>query len=310
MATAQATTTNYAANLQDLNTVPSYTGTNATAATLDPSKAGSYTSQDWNVDSGKTVNGLLGQYMSQDNPLMQQAKTNALQTANSRGLANSSMAVGAGQTAAMNSMLPIAQQDSQTYNTAAQNNQASRNNQLQFNANSLNQVNQQNLSNQQQTSLANQASANQSNQYNAGLMSQAQTSNQNATNSASQFNTQQANAQSQFNASQTNDLLKQSMDMENRTALAGIESTYKTLMQANSSAGELYQQTIKNITDIQGNKDMTAATKASAISNQLTFMQAGVGLIEKMNNMSGLDEILSFTRNTSTDAYSKTTPSE
>ena len=373
MATAtQANTTTYNANLQDLTKVPSYIGatttsanaglTNATAAQAGLTNATSanageaalstnagYTSQDWNVNNNTTVNGLLSQYMSQNNPLMQQAKTTALQSANSRGLANSSIAVGAGQTAAMNSMLPVAQQDAQVYASSDAANQSARNNQLQYNASNLQQTGiqnqnatnnmaQYNTSNQQQTNLtntqaanntsqfnagnqqqtnltnaqaanqnaqynagntqqvnlANQASTNQSNQYNTGILANTMQQNQTAANSSAQFNSQQTNAQSQFNASQSNDILKTELDMTNRTQLAGIESTYKTLMQANSSAGSLYQQSVKNITDIQASPDMDAATKASAITNQLSYLKTGVGLIEKMNNMAGLDEILAF----------------
>lgn len=48
---------------------------------------------------------------SQDSPLMQQAKTDALKVANRRGLLNSSMAVGAAQDATVRAALPIASQD-------------------------------------------------------------------------------------------------------------------------------------------------------------------------------------------------------
>lgn len=48
---------------------------------------------------------------SQDSPLMQQAKTAGLKTANRRGLLNSSMAVGASQDAMVRTALPIASQD-------------------------------------------------------------------------------------------------------------------------------------------------------------------------------------------------------
>jgi hypothetical protein len=98
----------------------------------------------------------------------------------------------------------------------------------------------------------------------------------------------------QFNSAEQNKLLQTSLDLNNRTELANIEANYKNLMQANSSAGELYQQAVKNITEIQTNKDMDATTKASAITNQLTYLKTGVGLVEKMNNLAGLDEILVF----------------
>ncbi|MEK9755215.1 MAG: hypothetical protein VW338_18645 [Rhodospirillaceae bacterium] len=57
----------------------------------------------------KQITGLL----SKDNPLFQQAGTNAKKAANRRGLANSTMAVQAGQEALINAALPIASQDAQ-----------------------------------------------------------------------------------------------------------------------------------------------------------------------------------------------------
>jgi hypothetical protein len=171
------------------------------------------------------------------------------------------MAVQAGQQAAINSVMPMAQQDSQNYAGAQ---------------------------------TANQNATNQTNQYNTGLLADALKTNTATQNQNSQFNTQQSNAQSQFNASQSNDILKTQMDMDSRTNLANIESNYKTLMQANASAGEMYQQAIKNVTDIQTNKDMDAATKTAAINNQLFYLKESMQLIEQMNRLSGLDELLSF----------------
>lgn len=65
---------------------------------------------------GRQLTGLL----SKNNPLMQQARTGARQTANKRGLMNSSMALQAGEQAARNVALPIAQQQAQQIH---QNNQ-------------------------------------------------------------------------------------------------------------------------------------------------------------------------------------------
>lgn len=70
---------------------------------VDPNKYGSVNVADRLADITK-----------QSSPLMQQAKTDALKLANSRGLINSSMAVGAAQDATVRSALPIASQDAAT----------------------------------------------------------------------------------------------------------------------------------------------------------------------------------------------------
>jgi hypothetical protein len=53
---------------------------------------------------------------------------------NTRGLLNSSLAVGAGQSALYDAALPIAQQDAQTFTQAGLSNQQARNTADQFNA--------------------------------------------------------------------------------------------------------------------------------------------------------------------------------
>lgn len=113
------------------------TGIDPTLRTVDPTK--------------ETVQGQITGLMSKENPLMTQARTNAAQTANARGLLNSSMAAGAGEQAVINTALPIASQDASTYGTAARDNQATTNTALQFNAGAKNTV-----------ALANANSANQS----------------------------------------------------------------------------------------------------------------------------------------------------
>lgn len=58
-----------------------------------------------------SVANRLNSYISQDSPLMQQARTDGLRIANSRGLLNSSLAAGASQDAMIRNAMPIAQQD-------------------------------------------------------------------------------------------------------------------------------------------------------------------------------------------------------
>lgn len=76
----------------------------------------------WNVSGDQTVAEQLAKVLGTDSPLMQQARTRALQAANARGLANSSMAVSAGEAAMYDAALPIAQADAGTYASAAQAN--------------------------------------------------------------------------------------------------------------------------------------------------------------------------------------------
>ena len=93
----------------------------------DPSKAAV------NVDTD-TVAGQLAGLMTKENPVMLQARTKAAQTANARGLLNSSMAVEAGESAAIGAALPIAQSDAATYSQQRLANQGAENTAYQFGA--------------------------------------------------------------------------------------------------------------------------------------------------------------------------------
>lgn len=69
----------------------------------------------WDVRPNETVRSQLQQIIADDSPLMQQARTRALQTANSRGLLNSSMVMTAADSAMYDAAMPIATQDASTF---------------------------------------------------------------------------------------------------------------------------------------------------------------------------------------------------
>lgn len=74
----------------------------------------------WDVQPNETVRSQLQQIIADDSPLMQQARARALQTANSRGLLNSSMAMTAADSAMYDAAMPIATQDASTFARAGE----------------------------------------------------------------------------------------------------------------------------------------------------------------------------------------------
>jgi len=72
--------------------------------------------------SEATVQGQLTSVLDKGGPLMDRATTKAMQAMNGKGLLNSSIAVGAGQTALYDAAMPIAQQDAKTFADAGQAN--------------------------------------------------------------------------------------------------------------------------------------------------------------------------------------------
>lgn len=107
------------------------------------------------VSDKETVSGQVNDLLNADNPIMQTARSQAAQAANSRGLLNSSMAVQSGEQAAINSALPIATQDASTYHDTAVRNQTAENEAGQFNTGAQNQSALLSQSGAQETALQN-----------------------------------------------------------------------------------------------------------------------------------------------------------
>ena len=247
----------------------------------------------------QTVQGQLAGILASGSPLLVQAQTRAKQEANNRGLLNSSMAVGAGESALYDAALPIASQDADTH--------------ARFGLTNAEMA--------QQTSLQNAAETNTSNRFNVGESNVAarQTADQqfDASSQNAQLSQQTAleNARLQQQAAAGNqkaqtDLMLQQMDADTRVEMVNIEANYRTLMQASQSASDLYQQTLKNISDITLNKDLDAAAKNAAIARQKELLQNGMNLIGSMNNL-GIDDLVNFGPSTPTqEPVMPTTPEQ
>ena len=90
------------------------------------------------VDPNQTVSGQLNKVLASDSPLVTQARQQTVEQANARGLQNSSMAVGAGESAAIGAALPIASADANVYGQVAQQNVEAQNTASQFGAGAVN----------------------------------------------------------------------------------------------------------------------------------------------------------------------------
>lgn len=99
-----------------------------------PVQPQSYTAQQREVNRAtETAGGQVESMLAKDSPLMQRARTLAMQNMNQRGLVNSSMSQGAGVAAMIDRITPIAQQDAATYSNRSLTNQAAVNEANQFN---------------------------------------------------------------------------------------------------------------------------------------------------------------------------------
>ena len=258
----------------------------------------------WDVLNNQTVQGQIGGIIASNSPLLQQARANSLAQMNSRGLVNSSMALGEGEKAVFSAALPIATQDAATYANAAQLNANAANQLAQFNsgqvnqglgfsANAANQAGSENLaaSNQalgftstaaNQAAAQNQAAKNQAMQANAGTATQASLANAAAFNQAAQFTagaTNQAaltnaaaqNQAAQFSAAGQTDVSKQYATALNSTVQNMMDQSMKYAL---SNADAQTKIELQNI---------DASTRAALAATEATYknqMQASASSIE------------------------------
>lgn len=222
--------------------------------------AATATAQNREVNPNELVSNQIADITKQDSPLLQQTQARAFQNANARGLLNSSMANESALGAVLDRAVPIASANAATISNVAN----------------------QNLANNQQTQTFNAQQTQNNNQFNA---QQEQQNNQ--------FNATEANNNQRFNASEQNTVLKQFMEQGNRLQLADIEASYKTILQSEASAGTLYQQSVRNISDILQNPDLTPEAKTSAVNNQNELLKTGLNILGKIGGLN-LDGLLNF----------------
>src|SRR3990167_631159 len=260
----------------------------------DPSKAAV------NVDTD-TVAGQLAGLMTKENPVMLQARTKAAQTANARGLLNSSMAVEAGESAAIGAAMPIAQSDAATYSQQRLANQDAENTAYKFGAGSANEAAaaaaaagnvgartaqtgliQKELSTQeaeQRSALSTQQagetgtlSAQEAAQREAAIKVQAEEESKLQTERA-----EQAQALALTEGQLATEL--QTLRGTQAQALANTEATYRQLIQTSASAGAFYNDMTKMIAAVLADTNTTAEQKEAAIGKLSELLESGLTVL-------------------------------
>lgn len=213
------------------------------------------------VDPGKeTVAGQMKGLIQENSPYMQMARSSADQQMNDRGLRNSSLAVTASDAAAYQAAMPIATADASVYDTNAKQNLAYLNDASKTNATATNDIAGRNLA---------------------------------ASTDIAGKNLSASTDVAIKNLSTATEAMKSNMDTNMKMQLATIEADYKTVMQNSATASEMYKQTVKNISDIQANKDMSLKAKQAAVDNQYYLLKQGFQIAGAIGNMN-LGNLLNF----------------
>lgn len=227
----------------------------------------------------ETVQGQLTGIIDAGSPLMERARARALEQANSRGLLNSSMAVGAGESALYDHALQIATPDAATYTQASRDNQGVKNQVAQFNAGSFNQNQQFNagaFNDAERTNLTEGGATERSNVQQSNELNRTNITEAGATARA---NAQNATTLQATQMSNENRIQVAQLDAANRVALQDMESKNRLLIQGNASATELYKNTQDQIGAIQRDPTLDEGAKKAAILQIIEGAEAGMTIV-------------------------------
>ena len=221
-------------------------------------------------DEKKSTAGRVDSIIAADSPLMQRAAAKAGQAMNARGLMNSSMAIGAGQAAVMDAATPIATSDASLYQQAQEKNQTA-----------VNQANQFNATNTTDIATKGMSLGESSRQFNTGEAGRDTRFNKEFAQRDEHFGVETglkkqeiAQRDSQFSQRFDQDVKLAGIDRETRMAVLKTEAKFKTDIAGNENVANAWATTMRDISTIQNNPDLDAATKATLIKNTTGGFQA------------------------------------
>ena len=285
-----------------------------------------YDAERLDLDDKDLVAGQIRSIIDEDSPLMQQAETRGMQRANSRGLLNSSMAVGAAQSSLYDAALPIASQDAATNFQAGRDNMAAGNTASQFNAGAANtatnqvragdqqiaaieaggsqtRLTQAEFNTQQSALMAQKAEIDTKLQTadaatrTALLAQQGEIDNQLQTLRGNQAvglqELQGSQAMALQSAKAAADVQLQTLKGTQAARITNIEGRFRAALQASASATSLYSGIANSITRIMQDSTLDEANKQVAIDKQIDILESGLTVL---GSVSGLDlaDLLAF----------------
>jgi hypothetical protein len=230
----------------------------------------------WDVDSNSTVQGQIGKIVDEGGPMQQRAATRSLQDANKRGMANSTMAITAGQAALYDAALPIAQQDANTYAQSGQFNAGAKNERDQFNAGTQSQVNLANAAERNKAALFGSDSSNKASMFNA----------ENSTKN-SQFNVEKALQAGIVNQEQANKMSAINAEMKNRASEFNITTDAQMQqfnIEAAFKAGVINQEQANKMSQFNAAAQNEASQFNASEANKVGMFEANLAAdINKFN---------------------------
>ncbi|MFA6204465.1 MAG: hypothetical protein WC710_14905 [Gallionella sp.] len=255
---------------------PQITATATTPATTAPTSTtpnapvyGAPATQGWNVTDNQTVEGRVKGLIDANSPLMQQAATTGLQQSNARGLANSSMSVGASQAEVMKAAVPIATADANIHANAAQFNAIDPNKQMAIKAD----MDKFTAEIASRKDLSQAEIVARKDQLVTEIMSREGLAEKDRAATAARLDTELASRERVA-----------SLENDTRIKLAGDENKYKILIAQNQGASALYDTYQKAVNAIN-TSTMDAANKQKALDDQYAILQAGMAMYSDVEGL-------------------------
>lgn len=255
----------------------------------------SFTPQTRDVNQATdTTAGQVQSLLANDSPLLQRARTLAMQNMNQRGLVNSSMAQGAGVAAMVDKITPIAAQDAQIYNQRAIDNMDAINQAGQFNVQQNNALVSQGMGISANKDLAVAQQNFQSAQAELDRALQASMQDKSIKAQTDLATAQQnfQSAQAALDRMQQSTLAQQQIASNERLTLAQIDATAKNLNTSNAAQMEQLKLQIENNKTEAGKG--YAANLAAQANAQINALLAD-GNLDATAKQSAIDNVIKST---------------
>jgi hypothetical protein len=245
-----------------------------TGGLLQATAAPTYEAVKQNLSAGSSVQDQLANITANGSKLNTMAETAANKASNSRGLLNSSIAVGEAQNSVLKNALPVAQQDASTVANKDVNDAQFANSAAQFNANAKLQTQLAQL--QSDTSLTVAEKQIKSQQLIAANENQTKL-DLTAQDTATRLKLSELDTQTKTNLA--------NLDNATKIKLADIDGANRQLLQTNISAANAYAQLSQNLANISSSKDMDQAAKQQATDNQIALFRQTLQAVGQVSNL-------------------------
>jgi len=216
----------------------------------------------------ETTQGQMSTLLAQDSPYLTAARERAKGAMNQRGLLNSTLAGTAGEAAAIDAALPIAQADAGAYQVQAGKNQDAQNVAGQTNAAAENQFKLSDKSFGQQKDL------------NAQQFSQQTALNQQQYQHQIGLNTQQEQAQTRLaTLDQSFKTALARLNQDQAKELQALTAGYSATLQRDRNAAEMYMMAMQAIGQGYSNGNLTTAQQQALASSTISTLGAGLNFV-------------------------------